>query len=284
MVSRIVAGLRLVPLTVARFLEHDGWAIASHIALSALMSLFPFLIIVTALAGMFGSADLADEVARLLLEAWPAEVAGPISREIRNVLTVQRGDALTLGAVAALYFSSSGIEALRIGLNRAYQAYDWRPWWLTRLESIFYVVFGAAVLLVFAVLIVFAPLIWRTIVAFVPAVGPIRPLFTLARFGIATFVIVVALFGAHLWLPGGRRRFLDVLPGVVATLVLWVAGGAFFGFYLDSFSFAYASTYAGLATAMVALVFLYTLSAIFIFGGELNAAIMARREAGGLAP
>jgi membrane protein len=37
------------------FLAADGWAIASHIALSTLMALFPFLIVVTALAGFFGS-------------------------------------------------------------------------------------------------------------------------------------------------------------------------------------------------------------------------------------
>ena len=50
-----------------KFLADDGWAIASHIALSALMSLFPFLILVTALAGfLFGSTQLADEVAVVL--------------------------------------------------------------------------------------------------------------------------------------------------------------------------------------------------------------------------
>ena len=69
-------------------------------------------------------------MARLILEVWPPEVGGPIATEMRSVLTVWRGDVLTIGVVAALYFSSSGIEALRIGLNRAYQAYDWRPWWL----------------------------------------------------------------------------------------------------------------------------------------------------------
>ena len=59
-----------------KFLADDGWAIASHIALSALMSLFPFLILVTALAGfLFGSTQLADEVASILLQAWPTEVA-----------------------------------------------------------------------------------------------------------------------------------------------------------------------------------------------------------------
>src|SRR5213592_4795156 len=94
-----------------RFLADDGWAIASHIALSALMSLFPFLLLVTALAGFFGSTGLADEVANILLEAWPAQVATPIAAEIHSVLTTARGDLLTIGVIFAVYFSSSGIES-----------------------------------------------------------------------------------------------------------------------------------------------------------------------------
>ena len=43
-----------------RFDRDDGWAIASHIALSILMSVFPFLIVVTAIAGLIGSVNLAE--------------------------------------------------------------------------------------------------------------------------------------------------------------------------------------------------------------------------------
>src|SRR6267143_5301600 len=126
------------------FLADDGWAIASHIALSALMALFPFIIVVTSLAASFlGSKELADEVAMLLLEAWPQEVAGPIANEIHHVLTTTRGDVLTLGAALAVYFSSSGIESLRIGLNRAYGVVETRNWILLRLESIAYVLLAA---------------------------------------------------------------------------------------------------------------------------------------------
>ena len=49
------------------FLADDGWAIASHIALSTLMALFPFLIVLTSLAGFFGSKELADQAVSLLL-------------------------------------------------------------------------------------------------------------------------------------------------------------------------------------------------------------------------
>ena len=122
-----------------RFNADDGWAIASHIALSVLMSMFPFLILVTAIAGFISSEDLADEVARLIIAAWPRAVSSQIAGEIHNVLTTARGDVLTVGAAFAIYFASSGVESLRIGLNRAYGLTDPRPWWLLRLESIGYV-------------------------------------------------------------------------------------------------------------------------------------------------
>ena len=94
-----------------RFNAQDGWAIASHIALSALTSLFPFLIFVTAMAGFVGSQNLADEVATLVFSAWPPVVAQPIARELHNVLAAPRGGLLTIGAGLALYFSSGAVEA-----------------------------------------------------------------------------------------------------------------------------------------------------------------------------
>ncbi len=265
------------------FLADDGWAIASHIALSTLMALFPFLIVVTALAALFfGSKDLADEAAKLLLQAWPREVAAPISDDISGVLTNAHGSVLTFGAVFALYFASSGVESLRIGLNRAYDMSEARPWWHLRLESIVYVLVGAIAILAFSFLVVLAPVIWDKLVHFVPAMAPLYETVTLARYAIAAAVLIVALFIVHLWLPAGRRSFMQILPGIVVTLGLWLLSGAAFGRYLASYAFAYVSMYAGLASAMVALIFLYVCALIFIYGGELNSVIVqARQERGG---
>ena len=256
------------------FLRDDGWAIASHIALSILMSLFPFLIFVTSLTGfLFGTQELAEQVAQILLEAWPKEVAEPISNEISNVLINAHGGVLTFGAVLALYFSSSGIESLRIGLNRAYNEIEVRPWWLLRLESIAYVLVGAVSLIALAFLIVLAPLILRTAVRHLPGLASVEGTITFLRFGIASAVLVLALVIAHKWLPYGRRRMSEIAPGIVVTLLLWLVSGNAFARYLEEFSSAYVTTYAGLASAMVALVFLYWTAGIFVYGGELNQAI-----------
>jgi membrane protein len=263
-----------------RFHSDDGWAIASHIALSALMALFPFLIVVTSLAVSFlGSKALADEVARLLLETWPQEVARPIADQIHSVLITTRGDVLTLGVAFAVYFSSSGIESLRIGLNRAYGVVESRNWLLLRIESIAYVLIGAVALLALAFLIVLGHLIFTAAVKFAPSVAPLEFNFTIARYSLASTVLIVALVIAHKWLAAGRRRFRAILPGIVATLILWLASGFLFARYLSEFAYAYVTYYAGLASVMIALVFLYLTASIFVYGGELNSAIERARAA-----
>src|SRR5260370_772913 len=170
-----------------RFLADDGWAIASHIALSALMAMFPFFILLTSLAGVFGSSELPDEVAKLMLATWPEEAALPIALEIHHVLTTTPP--------------------------------------------------GAAV------------------------------------------VVAVALCVAHQWLRAGRRRLIPILPGIVATLALWLVAGIAFGRYLAEFATTYVSYYAGLASAMTALVFLYWTASSFVYGGALNAAVLRPRSA-----
>ncbi|TDR94756.1 YihY/virulence factor BrkB family protein [Enterovirga rhinocerotis] len=277
-VKRSISPLDVPTIAFQRFVTHDGWAIASHIALSALTSMFPFLILLTALAPLFGPANLADEAANVILEAWPKEVGGPIAAEVHRVLSTTRPSILTYGAILALYFSSSGVESLRVGLNRAYDKPELRPWWLTRLESIAYVIFGAFAMLAFGFLVVLGPLLWRGAVSFVPQLAPFNLTVTIIRLMLATAAIIGALTIAHKFIAAGRRRFIDIVPGISTTLVLWLIGGALFGWYLDGFAGAYVSTYGGLATAMVALVFLYWLAAMFIFGGEVNGVLIAARR------
>jgi membrane protein len=273
--------LRVIVDAFYRFNRDDGWAIASHISLSVLLAVFPFLIVVTAIAGFVGSSNLADEVARLMFAVWPQQVATPIAAQIQNVLTTAHGGVLTLGAVFSVYFASSGVESLRIGLNRAYGLQETRGWFLLRLESIGYVLVSAFSMLALAFLVVLGPLIFQTAIKYAPWIAPLESHYDFARFGIGALVIAFALFLLHMWLPAGRRGIGRVWPGIMATLVLWLVCGTAFGRYLGSFAYTYVTYYAGLASAMVALVFLYYSAWIFIFGGELNAAIDRVREGKG---
>jgi membrane protein len=257
------------------FLADDGWAIASHIALSTLMAMFPFLIVLTSLAGFFGSKELADQATALMLQTWPSQVADTLSNQLHDVLTTTRTDALTIGVVLAVYFASNGVEALRVALNRAYAVVEPRRWYWLRLESIGYTLVAALTTLAMSFLIVLGPLILETARHYIPLIVETNEHFvTLTRYTTAITAMTVALFILHAWLPAGRRGFLQILPGIVFTLIGSLLSGMVFGQYLARFANNYVTMYAGLASVIIALVFLYFIAAIFVYGGELNAAII----------
>jgi membrane protein len=269
---------KIVREAVDNFNADDGWALASHIALSSLIAVFPFLIFLTALSGFVGSRELANSAIELIFETWPETVASPISAEINNVLTQPRGGLLTVGAILALYFASSGVEALRTGLSRAYGLDETRSWWWLRIQSIGFVLVAASALLIYAFLLVLGPLSWEIFIRYFPAVEKIGWLVTIARFTVSLTALTIVLILVHRWLPVRRYTFREIAPGVAMTVVLSSAFGELFGAYLSRFATSYVSTYAGLGSVMAALAFLYTISAIFLMGGELNAAITRYRE------
>lgn len=278
LMRKIVAVRRVLFDAVGHFYDDDGWAMASHLAISALMALFPFLIFATTLASFLGAQAFAETAVHLVFDTWPDQIAEPIAREVVNVLTVQRTDLLTYGVLLAAFFASNGVEALRTSLNRAYRVTETRSIWFRRTQSIFFVLIATISFVAISVLLVFAPIIARILEAKFEWIRPYMGTITVWRFSIASGVIVFGLFAVHMWLPDGRRRFLSIIPGIVFTLVAWLIGSTIFAAYLDTFA-AYVTTYAGLASIMIAIVFLYIISAIFILGGELNAAISRYLEA-----
>lgn len=268
----IVAAKRVLSDAMGHFNTDDGWSMSSHLAISALMALFPFLIFATALASFLGADAFADTAVHLVFDTWPPQIAEPIAKEVRNVLTVQRGDFLTVSVIAAAVFASNGIEALRTSLNRAYRVADTRSFIFRRVQSFAFVLIATLGFLAISVLLVLAPLIADIAERNLSWIGPYMGTITLWRYVIASGVIVFGLFAVHLWLPAGHRSFSDVIPGIAFTLIAWLAGSSIFAAYLRQFS-TYVSTYAGLASVMIAVIFLYIISALFILGGEFNAAI-----------
>jgi membrane protein len=258
------------------FAEDDGWAMASHVALSALLALFPFLIFGTALASFLGADQFADTAVHIIFDTWPAVIAGPLAAQVREVLTIPRGGLLTISVLAAAYFASNGVEAVRVALNRAYRVSDPRWWYVTRSISLVFVFLAVVAFAVISIVLVAVPVA----LSFAEEKFPLMKdlLTTISSLGLfgTLIVLILGMVAAHLWLPAGRRRILDVLPGVLLTIIFWGLFAAIFAYYLSSFA-NYAATYAGLASVMIVLVFLYMAGVIFLLGAEINAALMKYR-------
>ncbi|MEE1612986.1 YihY/virulence factor BrkB family protein [Microvirga sp. CF3016] len=261
------------------FARNDGLAMASHVALSLVVALFPFLICVAALAAFLGAGRISTHIVHLLFDFWPEGVAGPLAREADKVL-IPRRNVLTVSIVLTLLVATNGVESLRVALRRAYGVERFRPWWQARLIGIGFILLGAGALVASSVLVVLWPSIWRWAVSYMPDLKGLGPTYNVVRYGLASIVLVAGLAATHLWLPDTRPRSRDVVPGIAATLVLWLAGASLYGELLATMTHL-ESTYAGLAGILTALIFLQISAAIFIFGAELNAALRRRGQADG---
>jgi len=261
-----------------RLIEDDGLALAGNIAFCMILALFPFLILLTALAGFLGNPQLAETVVNYLLSVAPHEIAGPLVPEIHRLLTVPRTDLLTLGILLTLWTASGAVESVRVGLNRAYEFNERRSYWFRLAENIVFVIGGAIVLLVLAATIVFGPVLWNKIIYFIPAMKTFTPAFHFLRYPVSLSLLAGALILGHLFLPVYRHDLRELWPGILLTMILWLAGAIGYSQYLSHFS-TLSSMYAGLTGFIIALTFLYLSAALLIWGGELNQILIARKQA-----
>jgi len=262
---------------VGHFNADDGWAMASHVALSALMAVFPFIIFVAALAGFIGQEALTDQVANLLFRTWPEEVAGPITAEVKRVVGQAGSSLLTVSALVALFLASNGVEAARTALNRAYRVVEPRSLVLLRGQSLLFVILSAMVCLLLALFGLLASAAFVRIAEVIPWLRPFQTGLTLVGLIGTSIAIIAALVSAHLWLPAGRPLPGQLWPGIVLTLALWLLATWVFAYYLRTFS-NMAATYAGLAGVVTAIFFLYVIAVVLIFGAEFNAALRRFRD------
>ncbi|MGV1795079.1 YihY/virulence factor BrkB family protein [Rhizobium sp. A37_96] len=261
---------------VFHFVEDDGFAMASHVALSTLLAVFPFLIFGTALASFLGASQFSSTAVHLIFDTWPEAIAKPLADQVVQVLTIPRGGLLTISVLAAAYFASNGVEALRISLNRAYRVPETRPWYFNRLASLGYVLIAVLIFAILSILLVAVPLALNYTRQWLPKLADVLDIVFSWRIYGTIFLLLAGLMILHLWLAAGRRRLLDVIPGVFLTLIFWSVGALLFAYYLSTFA-NYTATYAGLASVMIVLIFLYMLAVIFIMGAEINAALMKFR-------
>lgn len=261
-----------------RLVYHDGLEIAGSMAFSAVLTLFPFLIFLFAIAAFFHVEDAARDAVSFVFGPLPEQVKAALTLPLAEALSIRSPDLLTLSAGIALWSASNGVESLRTGLNRAYQAAETRHIVLRRLQSLAVVIIGTLIALLIGYLTVWSAVAWATAKAAMPeaaqqAADAIAG-YASTRYAIAGGILFLSLALAHLLLPGGRRGLAEILPGVLVTTGAWLAMAAGFSYYLAHFD-SYAVVYGGLGGIAAAMVFFYFSAIVILFGAELNRALQA---------
>ena len=255
----------------------SGFSMAGAVAYSFVLSLFPFVIFLGAVAGYFGGEALAERAVAQLFQIVPEQVARTLEPEVMAVMGRSRLGLLTFGALIALVFATSAIESLRAALNTAYRVKETKSYPACLVQSAFLVLFSALGMLVFAWGIVVGPQLARQYnLGWLIGFTDQGWWAIFLRYFIVISVIGAQLFAYHLFLAAGDRRIGEVWPGVVLSVVLWILAAQVFAWWM-SFS-DYSRFYAGLTHLMVTLVFFQLAAIVIILGAEFNRGLSEMRH------
>lgn len=262
-----------------RFEAHDGAPMAGFIAFSVFLSLFPFAIFFSALAGILIGPEDSRAVFDALIDLAPSHITQTLLPVLEEVIGRRRGGLLTLSGLGAIWVASNAVEALRVGLDRAYEASVPRGFILRRLVAFGFVLLAAVTFTALGFLIILAPLAIRLAQEWLGFQAPVG--IGVVRYTLGLLSFALFLFILNRGLPSKRPRWRAVLPGIVVTTILWMLGASGFSIYL-AFAPSYTVTYGAFAGVIVTLLFFYLTSAVVIFGAEVNAARIVLREERGV--
>lgn len=265
----VMPGLRVILLAIRNYILHQSGNQAGSLAFSAVLAMFPLLILLSAAAGFVGQPGDAAALANRVMSYAPQLVRDAVQPVIRQVLAQRNQTLLTVGLVATLWAASSGMQAVRTALNRAYGVERGLPFWKARIKStLATVIVGGGTLVAFSSVIVL-PYLWRFLQDKAGVGQEALWLQNSVRYGtafLALFVLYALLYG---WLPDVRQRLYTVLPGALVGAALWVAAAATLSYTLRTAG-KLALVYGSFAGVVATLVFLYVSATTLIYGAEIN--------------
>jgi membrane protein len=273
-----VPGLRVIVLATRNYIRHQSANQAGSVAFSSVLAMFPLLIFVSAAAAFVGQPGTAVELASRIMEFAPPVVADALEPAIDQVLGQRSRALLTIGVVATIWTASSGTQAIRTALNRAYGVEQGLSFWKARIKVTLFTVLGTVgTVLVFSSVVIL-PYAWAILEKAAGVGAEALWLRTGVRYSLAFVALVLLYTALYGWLPDIHQRVRTVLPGALAGALMWLGIAAILSYTLRSAG-NLTLVYGGFAGLVATLVFLYLSAVSLIFGAEINAVLRHGTEA-----
>lgn len=261
--------------SVRDMIEHDGMEYAGYLAFLFMLSIFPFLVFIMALIGAIDDEKLASILIELIVESPWATFIDALKPRILEITSTPPQSFLTIAILGAIWTASSIFEALRMILNKAYRVTHVPHYLLRRLVSIleFLVAIFCTIFLLF--LLVIVPHGIEMLKSHSHILSGHKVLSILDKGGDTIRMLILWFFSATLIntiysrIPNLKLTFVQAMPGSIFTIVAWYLASQGFHYYIGHFpqmNFIYGS----IAGVIIALLYFYICSIVFIVGGELN--------------
>lgn len=245
---------------------------AAQLAYYFLLALFPALLFLTALIGLFPLKETMPELMLNLRTVLPADALSLLERYLDNVVKGSSGDILSLGLLGALWASSSGVTAIMESLNVVYSASESRPYWKVRLIATLLTIGLAGFIIASTTLVLYGARIGEWIAGFIGLGWLFVIAWNVLQWPVAVFLMLFALAVIYYICPNVEHDWRWVTPGSVCAVSLWLVVSLGFKAYVENFG-NYNAAYGSIAGVIVLMLWLYLTGVVMLLGGEINAQI-----------
>ena len=264
----------------AEFRRDECTDLAAALTYFAVLSLFPALLAVVSLLGVFGQGEsttrtVLDLVERIGNEDAVEQLRQPITQMTE---TGAAGFALVAGLGGALWSASGYVGAFGRAMNRIYEVGEGRPFWKLRplnlAITLLSVVLAAVVLLGLVVSGPFSRELGETL-----GLGDATvTIWNVVKWPLMLLVVVFLVAVLYYATPNVRQpKFRWISVGAGLAIVVWILASAAFGLYVANFG-SYNKTYGSLAGVIILLLWLWLTNLALLFGAEVDAELERSRQ------
>jgi membrane protein len=265
--------------TVKEFNRDNLTDWAAALTYYGVLSLFPGLLVLTAVLGLLGPSatqSLVDSVNSL----GPGQARDIIVGGIEELQKTKSfaGPMAVIGLLAALWSASGYVGAFMRASNSIYDVEEGRPFWKV-IPLRIGLTLGVVVLLVItAAGIGVSGGVAEEVGGFFGLGSTAVTVWGIAKWPVLLLLASLAI-GLLFWASPNVRQpsFLWITPGGLLTVVVWVVASLGFGFYVANFG-SYSKTYGALAGVIVFLVWLWISNLALLLGAELDAELERGRR------
>lgn len=266
--------------TAREFTQDQCMDLAAALTYYAVMSLFPALLVVVSLLGVFGRGRSTTEaVLGIADDLLPAQVVDTLREPIGQLVqSPTAGLALVVGMAGALWSASGYVGAFGRAMNRIYEINEGRPVWKLRPVQLLLTLAGLVTVAAAAVMLAVSGPV-ATAVGDALGVGEaLVTAWTIARWPVILALVILAVAVLYYVTPNVKQpRFRWISIGAAVAILAWMIASVLFGVYVANFS-SYNKTYGTLGGVIVFLLWLWITNLALLFGAELDAELERARQ------
>lgn len=266
--------------SVVEFLRDRGPDLAGSLTYYGVLSIFPAVLVVLSLLGVFGQGQATvDAVIDMLSDIAPADFLDRIRGPIETLVTTSAaGAALAVGTVVSMWSASRYVRALGRAMNAVFGVEEGRPVWRLWPAGMFLTALLIVLVAVGGLALVFTGTVAETVGGWIGLGQTSLAIWEIAKWPAGVVSAVMALALLYRFAPNiSDRRFHWVTLGAAATLL--VIGVATYGFaYFVSRFGDYNEVYGSLAGVIVFLLWLWLVNIGVVYGIRLDAEVLRMRQ------